>query len=544
VVRRVQANAGYEEPDVRRVPAPPATGASPTSIVRGFLESAAGQENDPAVAEQYLAPRTKWDPRAGVIVYEPTDNAPTTAASPDRRTVTVALTQTAVIDPDGAYRPVTRPVRLTYGMTQVGGEWRVARVPSDVGFVLADTDVQRDYNAATVYRLSRKGDGLVPDRVMLPVGHAALPSALVRALLAGPTAWLDDATGAGVPARIDLIDSATLLDGVATVNLSRDLLSLQERDRSALIAQLTATLVALNSVERVRILVEGRPLVRTGDGTVGAEAIAGFDLDQRDPGPPYAVIRDEIIRMVEPQGGRSAQPDVIVAGAGVRSPLICSDGLIVALKPAAGASQVVAGVAGRLRARTQPGAFGSPSWARGIGALVPVHGGAPAAIVVRSDGAVATVPAPDLAALPAPLDQLQVSRDGARVLAVAGPTGARRLYLGRVGVTNGATRLRGWAQLTLPPGITDVLSVSWQDGLDVVVLARHRSSTSPGLWRLPLDGTAPSAVSTVGLPDDLRTLAAAPHAPVLVANDERVWREADDGGWVVLLDGTDPAYGC
>lgn len=537
VVRRVTAEDAYEGPQVRKVPVGPVAGASPAQVVQGFLEAAAGQEDDPAVARMFLAPGARWDGDGGVTVYDPSQRR--TLTSDDGRSVTVEVPRVAVVDPDGGYRPTTARVRRTYRLIRVDGQWRLSgQVPP--GMMLTERDVQRDFEAATVYQLGRDGDVLVPDRVQLPVVRTALPGALVRALLRGPTSWLAPAARSHRPPGAQLLDSATLVDGTVTVNLSREITTLPAPEWAKVQAQLAATLDPLPSVERVLLLVEGRRVL-TGDGTIPPQAPAAFDADTPETGPVYAAVDGRVRRLGEPPARRPEPPGpaAVPAPGGLSAPAVSPDGTVAALRRTPGGTEVVLGPPEQLRVVARVGDVTAPSWLRRTGAVVARRGERPEVLVVPADGGPAALARTPGLGRAGPVADLRISRDGARVALVAGWPGSRTLRLGRVGDDQGAVVFDGWEQVTLPPTLADVTAVAWQDGLTLVVLGRQRDG--PALWKVSLDGSTPVQLPLSGLPGAPSAVAAAPDRPVLVGVGTGLYA-LENGGWRRIGTGTDPAY--
>ena len=114
----------------------PAAGGVPEELVRGFLEAAADPADSHALARSFLAPGVAWQDGAGITVYEPSSlKVRLVPGAPGGPAVVVAVQRRLQVDPDGGYRPAAGPVTLSYGITAVGGQWRIragpARHPAD-----------------------------------------------------------------------------------------------------------------------------------------------------------------------------------------------------------------------------------------------------------------------------------------------------------------------------------------------------------------------------------------------------------------------------
>ncbi|MGZ4666707.1 MAG: LpqB family beta-propeller domain-containing protein, partial [Frankiaceae bacterium] len=147
------------------------------------------------------------------------------------------------------------------------------------------------------------------------------------------------------------------------------------------------------------------------------------------------------------------------------------------------------------------------------------------------------VTAPGLADL-GPVVALVASADGARVVAVAGPLGSRRLYLGRVARPGNSITLSGWTAVTAD-GL-DVADAAWSGALDLVVLGD--SGGRRGLWRLSLDSLTPlTALEAPALPCVPTSIAAAPQRPILIGCGGRIW-SWHEASWSAVAAGDLPAY--
>jgi germination protein M len=101
---------------------------------------------------------------------------------------------------------------------------------------------------------------------------------LVDALTAGPSA---DEAHAGYRSALvpRSIDDVRIADGLATVELDAEFLQLGRVEQGFAIAQIVYTLTELNSVDRVRLLVDGEPLpVVQTNGRTSAAPISREDV--------------------------------------------------------------------------------------------------------------------------------------------------------------------------------------------------------------------------------------------------------------------------
>ncbi|MGF7238119.1 MAG: GerMN domain-containing protein [Frankia sp.] len=541
----------YDPPDILRVPAQPAPGTGPGQLVEDFLEAASGQEDDPAVARDYLAPDTTWDPAAGTVVYQPDTTGSLTrfraGPGPNRGTVAVTVHQIAVIEVDGAYRRSVRDTHLTFGVSRrPGGDWRVSSVPRGTGLVLTDTDVLRDFREATVYRVARGRDSFVPEAVELPVPRAALAGAIVRSMMGPPGDWLAPTVRTLLPTGTHLADAVTLVSGTVTVDLSQEATGLSDADRDLFAGQLAASMRSISVVTGVRLLLDGRRAL-PGDGTLD---VTSYALPGTAPPDGTGVlVKDGRLVAGSGGGGRSTDdrpegtlPGATAALAGERSlaaPALSADGRIAGLRiTSAGADLVTARAGSAARIGYGPGPLSAPTWVPGIGAAVAVRGGPAKVVVVPARGPAVTAGLGPPGELPGPIWTIRASPDGARIVAIVGTT-HRTLYQGRITVVKGVPTFAAWQALGLPPGLTAADDVGWSDGLDLVVLGHQGIRTV--LWTVPLGVSEPTEVTPGRLPAGVNRIAAAPATPLLVGDGQRIW-SLDGDSWRSTGTGSDVCY--
>ena len=242
--------------------APPASGDGPQQVVDGFLRASANYQDRYAVARQYLTREsaTAWKPEAGVTVYDGS-----TAVDGDR--VSLGGRVVGTVAADRSY--TARDVRLDQPFTLVkqDGEWRIDKPPD--GLLVADYAFNQRYASYDLFFLAdgRPTDApgavqspvLVPDPIYLPALRSPdkIASALVKALLDGPTSWLAPSVTSAIPPGTTLsVDSVIITDGIASVPLSDAVLSLPDTQRSLLAAQIVYTLKESLTIRGVSITVD------------------------------------------------------------------------------------------------------------------------------------------------------------------------------------------------------------------------------------------------------------------------------------------------
>ncbi|CAB4330340.1 unannotated protein [freshwater metagenome] len=251
---------------VRVIARPPTADMEPEAIVRGFLEACADPSGDYAIARQYLTAdsATTWNPAAGIEVYE----ANSIEVSGQQPSLVVAATKQGAISDLGRFQTADPGAQLsrTFKVSQdASNQWRITDL-SD-GILLSTGDVDRSFRSFPIYFLNSSLTSLVSDSVIVPVNSSGAATSLVRSLLDGPTPYLGPVATTAFPVGTALTyGSVPVVNGIAQVDLSQEILGADELTRRALSAQLVWTLSALPNVSGVRITVSGQPLALTDIG--------------------------------------------------------------------------------------------------------------------------------------------------------------------------------------------------------------------------------------------------------------------------------------
>ncbi len=272
--------------DLARVVAPPpAPGATPEQIVRGFLlAGAAFQEADGAgesVGNAYLSPGSvgRWRPTSQVVVFDRTTLVAVEVKDGRARIETIAV---AVVDEAGRYRelPPGTVVRADLGVVEVAGEFRVSLPPEGFGLWLSTDDFGRLFAAHRLHYPVAGSRRLLPDVRWFPSGPR-LVTALARAQLGEVPGYLRGTVDTGFPSTTRLaVDAVAVDNGVATVVLSTPASTADLAHRRAIWAQLAATLLGAPNVRAVSVEVQGSGQLPGPDvrGPVTALADLGFGL--------------------------------------------------------------------------------------------------------------------------------------------------------------------------------------------------------------------------------------------------------------------------
>ncbi len=253
---------------VRVIARPPIENASAEDVVRGFLEACADSGDNYAIARQYLdvATAKKWNPDSGI---EFLDTREMDISAQDSHIVVNAPHESS-INASGSFALAQPGAKVDAQFTlsqRTDGQWRITALPD--GLLLSTSELEREFRGYSVYFLAQRSTDLVPDFVLVPASSQGVATTLVRALLAGASPNIAQAVRSAVPAGTKLsFGSVPVSAGVATVDLSSEVLSATRTERAELAAQLVWTLTSLPNVSAVKISVSGQALAISGVGTV------------------------------------------------------------------------------------------------------------------------------------------------------------------------------------------------------------------------------------------------------------------------------------
>ena len=292
----------------------PVAGASPEDTIRGFLSAGYGFDDDHAIARSFLtqAASDTWKPDTGVTVHGDADAAVKVTLTGG--TVQVSTSPVAEVDSNGYYHEVAKgtAARASFGLTRVGGQWRISSVPKGFGLWLSEYDLDRIYRPFSINYVDPAQRTLVADRRWFPV-TAGLATTLARAQLDPVPDYLQGAVTTGVPLGTGLTVAAVpVQSGRATVDLTVRALSADAVLRRAIWAQFLATLlqVQLPAVQEISLRVDGAQLDLPG---LGESLSSLVDLEYRPAAttvPTVAVLRSgSTLTRVDPdQIGNGGQP--------------------------------------------------------------------------------------------------------------------------------------------------------------------------------------------------------------------------------------------
>ncbi|MEW1953954.1 GerMN domain-containing protein [Terrabacter sp. NPDC080008] len=549
---------------VRVVAVGPLDGASQEAIVRGFLRAGEDTDETHATGQMFLAPQSldlwRWSSE-DVVVYD----GDVTLRRIDADTIEVSASVLARLTPDGRYleQPPGARETVTFGLTKVGGEWRLELPPEGFGLWLDIDQFNRVYTNRFVYYVSRGGRDLVPDSRWFPIG-TRLATTLARAQLSAVPDYLSGAVTTGVPAGTRLaVNAVPVASGKAQVNLSSEALSADPAARAAMWAQLTKTLSQVSSVGSVSLAVDNTPLELPGGITsVASAADLGYDVVQRAFSDTALLRSGDTLRRIDPRYVPDIQPakrpDLKPKGGDVAQ--IPDSWVDLALSDD---GKQVAGVStdrtllSVWRSTDQPRRFSSFAssltrpvydtngylWVGGRDAAG--RGRVFALDAVSSDPASAPKPVSVPWLGGRRVKALSVSPDGARVLVLNTDTNGRddRLDLcGIVRATNGEPQSLS-QPLQQAQSLTRIQAVTWIDAFSFALLGQVGAGDPMRPWLATVgagvDGTRPGVGRLGAVPGAVAiTTVGGPRGLLLVTSDKRVLARAGSN-WPLIERGSD-----
>ncbi|MDF1479198.1 LpqB family beta-propeller domain-containing protein [Leifsonia sp. H3M29-4] len=498
------------EPEVVVLASGPVAGSDQERILTDFMQAVRSPQNDYAIAQQFLTPqlRSTWDPNASTIIRSSETHAPAAAAN----TWTYTVATRASVDGEGRYTlQDSSSLTLTFGFEQVDGEWRISQAAD--GIVLSQSSFDVAFREQPLYFFDPSHAFLVPDVRWFPA-RATAPIRVVRALLNGPTNWLQGAVQTAFPVATTLGEGSVDVTGnTATVDLSAEALAAGTTELDRMRQQLAATLDTPNVTM-----------------TVGGRALPSADPSGNDAIVDPAVDSAALVGVGDQfgfDGGAGVTPidglSQKVVEAGADAAVLARDRTAVAFRSADGVGVATITDEPVLLDR-RPG-LAVPSIDPFLFVWSAQAGSAASLTTFELDGSSHSIQS----ALPsdATVVSLDVSRDGTRLLLyLSSPVGPQLLVAGIVRQENVPTALGPLIPLGVPTATP--VDATWVDDRTVATLSADGAVTAfeVGGPSAAL-GQVAGGVSIVGGnngTDGLRVLAGG-----------EIWRPQGSSGWVSTL---------
>lgn len=263
----------------------PVDGASPETIIRGFIDSGTGISDDFQVARQYLTPALaqSWAPDKRTLVYK---DSFAVAPAQVKDSFELKFDVVSTVDATGVLTPekpdATELLRMK--MVQVDGQWRISEAPD--GVILSESNFQTLYAPVSLYFFDPTFTYGVPDVRWLGGRTSRTATSIVKAMLNGPAPYLQGAVVSAFPNGITLErDSVPVNNGKAKVGLTAEpLLETSIEQRRQMTAQLLTTFQkSLNTIAEVQFLADDRPVDMGGS----SDGVSHMIIDS--PVPPTQV---------------------------------------------------------------------------------------------------------------------------------------------------------------------------------------------------------------------------------------------------------------
>ncbi|GAA2108433.1 hypothetical protein GCM10009841_28870 [Microlunatus panaciterrae] len=528
---------------------PPRPGDQPKVIVDGFLQAMASYQAGYPVARQYLtkAAAESWRPEDGVAIY--TGGPPTVQGD----SVVLQATLSASLGADKAYTQRSRPFSHDFRVVKQGSEWRISNPPD--GLILSQYKFNQFYRSYNLYFFDPQYRSLVPDPIFLP-REVPIESALVQALLRGPTDWLKPSVVSVIPPKTSLsVQSVSVTDGVAEVNLSDDIMPLTEDQRSLMAAQVIWTLRQVDdsfgrpAISGVRFRVNGTPYPITKDQLPGDGPVPIDALDRYGPVPGntslalYGVTDKHVVKVDESKDPPQLIPvpgplgqnrfridDLAVSGDGKSIAVVTNNRTMLRSGPA-GQDPVVRMQGASDVLRPQFSRY-DELWAIGR------TNGRQGLVVIKGDK---SVPVDAKALAGSDIRAFKIAPDGVRIALIRQVGNRSELGLARITRADSLT-VDGWRAIKLTgtgtAGLSQLIDVSWVTPTTMMILGAGSPDVSVVPIRLDQDA---SQVLQVGLSDEwdavaLATSAAATNKALVLGRNSRSWRFQGEGSWPSFSD--------
>ncbi|MFJ9039109.1 LpqB family beta-propeller domain-containing protein [Streptomyces sp. NPDC102406] len=571
-----------QRPDsqVRVFALPPRDGATPTSVVDGFLEALTSDDPSYAMARKYLTPQAAkgWKPGRKTVVLADAPSARPVGRQNDGdegQLFELSGQQVATVDQQQAYQPESGQydanLHLSLVKTAKGNQWRIDSLPT--GVVLGESDFQRIYQSVNkyYYAVDSVSEEQAPQKQLVadPVFVRQWTDPLtetVKEVLAGPTRWLDRGVRTAFPTGAGLKDGVQSLApddaNKLTVPLNKHAEAVTPTKCKEMAAQLLFSLrdLSSSSVNEVELKrADGRYMCALSeseaDALVAPRRSAALDdqyfLDGkgrlvRMPGNSSS---DRDPERVQGPLGEGEQPlrSVAVSRDQERAAVVSSDGR--SLYVASFVSSASLGDAlVRSHAVGAKDGLSTPSWdgrgdlwvadrdPRNPRLLVFGQGLGDKMRQVSVEGLADSVR----------IEAVKMSADGARAALLVREKGTTSLRIGRVerqsdgdgGIDYSVADLRVAA-----PEMEDVTAVSWAGGSRLVVVGREAGELQQMRY-VQSDGSTPTGQALPGL-TRVSEIAASEddRLPLLAHSDDGIVRLPSGAAWQsVLKDGTAPVY--
>jgi hypothetical protein len=528
------------------VPQPP-QGANPFDLVRDWVRQGGSPVGKHAAARAYLANSSKagWNDALSMTIINDnviTDPGPSVAGhSGDLQTVILRGQTIGLLGADNGFQPESTNLVLSINVAkQSDGNWRIVQPPD--GVVLTESEFALYYRPVKVYFFDPFFGALVPDLRYIAVDpQSDEPARVMDLLLSGPSDARANAVRTAIPSQVTTktVPAVNSTDGSIEVNLA-NLPDQTEHNKQLIIAQIV---MSLHTVWPSAVLVEsdGVALVAGHAKWVAADLPSYNATTTPNAGQPGLLAAHGRLFSLKDgspvTGGAGDGSYQVTTGAqsedGSELALVCNGPTGVQLRVGGyGRSDAVVDLPASQLTR--------PSWAPGDAAGDPskevwtVVDGQSVVRVLNTQQNTWIANNVDASALVTfgQLTDLRLSRDGTRVVAIAGG----HLLVGAViADAQGAVSIKQVTMLQAA-NITSAVSVDW---LDQTTLAVATSQPNQPVVSVSVDGlTLNKYAANLTIPT---AITAAQARPVVVADSAGIWQTSDSSDlWEAMVLSHDP----
>ncbi|MBL1099518.1 LpqB family beta-propeller domain-containing protein [Streptomyces coffeae] len=577
-VRKVDSSPRTDvDSQVRVYGVSPGKGEQPAELVSGFLEATTSDEENFATAKEYLTrgAAKNWDPFERTTVLEQAPDVRVETDPGDRdgsgKTVVLSGKRIASVDATHAYKPDEARYEERIHLTRSGSEWRIDAPPP--GLVLGESDFERIYRSVNKYYFAELGpdaeDSRVGDHVLVadPVylrRRIDPVTSTVKALLDGPTGWLDPVVSTSFPGGTALARRGEKLSLDDSSGLRVRL-----NDRAAHISRSRCVRMAAQTLFTVQNLGEGSSEVSAvklerENGSelcsLSSDAARAYAPDRVNGQPRqqqyFVDAEHRMVRLSDDENRpRTVAGPFGADDAGLGSVAVSRDERDAAGVTVDGRSLYVTELAsgaerGRARLHSQGGSaehgLTAPSW-DGLGGLWVADRDPERPRLLRLRGGTGPADEVRLSKLGGGrITALRVSADGTRIAMLVKHAGHTTLRLGRIERRGSADhpKLSVQGVHTVAPKLENVDTVSWAGDSRLVVAGRESAGVQQ-LQYVETDGS-PADVPDVPGPNGVEAITASEDQtrPLIAETRENgIVRLLPNTDWkTVDADGTAPVY--
>ncbi len=520
---------------------PPTPGMTPEQIVQGFLTAMADSRDDYAIAKQYLTTGAarSWKSSAGITIYD--QNNFQVSLEDTVATLSAAklgeINSTGYLSVAGAGATLNSQLRIAQ---DIQGEWRIAELAD--GVLLTINDIDRSFKGYPIYFFGPDRKTLVADTVLLPQTLTGSATALVQALLAGPSNKLETAIFNSFPTGTTLTyGSVPVTEGVANIDLTNQILSADQQTRSLMSAQLTWTLSTLPNVNSISITVSGQPI--TVAGVSSAQSVrdwAQFNPVQFTGNEILHYVRDNQVFSLNLNGEETLVVQVNPASRVNISEVFGAPqgGSVAAVTTDSKRVLVSTGRGGQFEQVASGEAISKPSWDQSGGVFYSDYGVG----IYEVDSTRAVRPVSfeinELASI-SQVKQIAVAKDGVRVAMVVSDGSIDLLVGGAIVKTSNSTTIVGLH--LIERNITAIKDLAWQTPTSIAVLG---SDPAGGNLIMDVDIATGTHTSTVA-PVSAQSLASSIGKQVYVGtviDSKAVISRQVGSNWTDVVSGYSPYF--